>query len=117
MVALGPSGAVVLYRARTPVPVSMRQPRRTWFGESGSARATFFSDPVVDRRTPRGAADLLRAASDLAVLQSTLHLPDTIVAIASGWWATGTSVPAIQHADLEAWARLFGLPLVTAFNR
>ncbi|GLS35005.1 hypothetical protein GCM10010869_05930 [Mesorhizobium tianshanense] len=47
------------------------------------------------------------------VLQSMLHTPDAIVAPGNGWWTAGTSIVAIQNA----WARLFGLPLVTAFNR
>ncbi|TIU19964.1 MAG: conjugal transfer protein TraB, partial [Mesorhizobium sp.] len=51
------------------------------------------------------------------VLQSVLHAPDAIVAVGNGWWATGTSIAAIQNASTIAWARLFRLPLVTAFNR
>ena len=42
---------------------------------------------------------------------------DLIVAIANGWWAKDASIPAIQRSSVEAWARLFDLPLVTAFNR
>ena len=51
------------------------------------------------------------------ILQSALHRPEAIVAIGNGWWATGTAIPLIQHASVEAWARLFGLCLVTAINR
>ena len=51
------------------------------------------------------------------ILQSALHKPDVIIAIGNGWWATGTSIPEIQLASMKAWARLFGLPLATAFNR
>ncbi len=118
MVAISPAGAAVLYRSRMPVPISMWQPWRAWLGESGGARATFFADPVVTI-AGRRVAPLICYEQLLIwpILQSTLHRPDAIVAIANGWWATGTSVPAIQTAALQAWARLFALPLVTAFNR
>jgi hypothetical protein len=51
------------------------------------------------------------------VLQSMLHSPTAIVAPGNGWWTAGTSIVAIQNASVMAWARLFGLPIVTAFNR
>ena len=41
MVNIGPRVAEIRYRARMPVPVSMWQPWRAWFGSSGGARATF----------------------------------------------------------------------------
>lgn len=118
MVAIDPSGARVLYRSRMPVPISMWQPWRAWLGESGGARATFFADPVVDV-AGRKIAPLICYEQLLIwpILQSMLERPDAIVAIANGWWATGTSVPDIQIAALEAWARLFSVPLITAFNR
>lgn len=118
MVAIDRSGARVVYRSRVPVPVSMWQPWRAWLGESGGARATFFADPVVDI-AGRKVAPLICYEQLLIwpILQSMLERPDAIVAIANGWWATGTSIPDIQIAALEAWARLFATPLVTAFNR
>jgi hypothetical protein len=45
-----------------------------------------------------------------------LHRPEIIVAAGNGWWTSGTSIIAIQNASTTAWARLFDLPLVTAFN-
>ncbi|TXG96452.1 MAG: conjugal transfer protein TraB [Nevskiaceae bacterium] len=118
MVSAGARGASVLYRSRMSVPVSMWQPWRAWLGENGGAGATFFADPVVEV-AGRRVVPLICYEQLLVwpVLQSMLHRPDTIVAIANGWWAAGTSVPAIQRAATEAWARLFDLPLVTAFNR
>lgn len=117
MVEIGPRGAEIRYRARMPVPVSMWQPWRAWIGESGGAGATFFVDPVIDVTGGRVAP--LICYEQLLVwpaLQSALHHPDAIVGIANAWWATQTSVPSIQIAGLEAWSRLFGIPLATAFN-
>lgn len=118
MAVLGPAGTSILYRSRMPVPVSMWQPWRVWFGDAGGASATFFAEPVVNV-AGRRVAPLICYEQLLTwpVLHSILHRPDAIVGIANGWWAAGTSIPAIQHASLEAWARLFDLPLVTAFNQ
>lgn len=115
VVELGPRGAKVRYRARMRVPVSMWQPWRSWFGGSGGARASFFDDAIVEIAGHRVAP--LICYEQLLVLQSALYRPDAIVAVANAWWAAGTSVPAIQMASLMAWARLFGLPLITSFNR
>lgn len=118
MAELGKTGAAIRYRARMPVPISMWQPWRVWLGASGGARATFFAGPIVEIRA-RKVAPLICYEQLIVwpVLQSALHRPEAIVAIGNGWWATGTSIPAIQHASVEAWARLFGLSLVTAVNR
>ncbi|CAI9418702.1 Apolipoprotein N-acyltransferase [Pleomorphomonas sp. T1.2MG-36] len=118
MVALDRAGAKVLYRQRMPVPVAMWQPWRPWLGLTGGARATLFGAPVVEVAGQR-IAPLICYEQLLVwpVLQSAFHRPDRIVAIANGWWAKDTSIPAIQRASVEAWARLFDLPLVTAFNR
>lgn len=118
LVALDRAGAKVLYRQRMPVPVAMWQPWRPWLGLTGGARATLFGAPVVEVAGQR-IAPLICYEQLLVwpVLQSAFHRPDRIVAIANGWWAKDTSIPAIQRSSVEAWARLFDLPLVTAFNR
>lgn len=118
MVELNSASAMIRYRARMPVPVSMWQPWRAWFGDSGGARATFFADPVVEI-AGRRVAPLICYEQLLVwpMLQSALYRPDAIVAIANAWWATDTSVPAIQTASVTAWSRLFGASLITSFNR
>lgn len=117
MVAVSGEGAAVPYRERMPVPVSMWQPWRGWFGETGGARAHFFDNPVVELGGKKIAP--LICYEQLIIwpaLQSAIHVPDVIVAIGNGWWTTGTSIVPIQKASAEAWARLFGVPLVTSFN-
>ena len=118
MVTLDRRGARLLYRERMPVPVAMWQPWRPRFGLDGGARATLFGDPTAEVAGHR-VAPLICYEQLLVwpVLQSAFHDPDGIVAIANGWWAKDTSIPAIQSASVEAWARLFDLPLVSAFNR
>lgn len=117
MVAVSDQGAAVLYRERMPVPVSMWQPWRGWLGERGSARADFFANPVVELGGKKIAPLICYEQLILwPVLQSLLYGPDFVVATGNGWWTAGTSIVAIQKASAQAWARLFGLPLVTAFN-
>lgn len=118
MVALDRAGAKITYHQRMPVPIAMWQPWRPWLDLTGGAAGTLFGNPVVEAAGQR-IAPLICYEQLLVwpVLQSVFHRPDRIVAIANGWWAKDTSIPAIQLASVEAWARLFDLPLVTAFNR
>ncbi|KRA65254.1 conjugal transfer protein TraB [Rhizobium sp. Root651] len=107
----------ILYRERMPVPGSMWQPWRSWFGESGGAKADFFANPIVSVGASR-AAPLICYEQLIVwpILQSMLHDPDLVVAVGNGWWTEGTSIVAIQRAAATAWTKLFAKPLVIAFN-
>lgn len=117
LVKLSADGTDILYRERMPVPGSMWQPWRAWIGGQGGARAHFFANPVVEVGN-HSVAPLICYELLLVwpILQSAFHRPDAIVAVGNGWWTTGTSIIDIQRASSEAWARLFGLPLVISFN-
>lgn len=117
MVEAGDGRARVLYGERMPVPVSMWQPWLAWTGQGGGARASFFGNPVVEV-AGRRVAPLICYEQLLVwpVLQSMWYAPDVVVAIGNDWWTAGSSILAIQKASSQAWARLFGLPLVLAFN-
>ena len=109
--------AAILYRERMPVPVSMWQPWLQWTGQSGGARAHFFANPVAEIGGTRIAPLICYEQLILwPALQSMLHAPDIIVATGNGWWTAGTSIIAIQRASAAAWAKLFGVPVVMAFN-
>ncbi|OAP39668.1 conjugal transfer protein TraB [Sinorhizobium saheli] len=117
LVAVSEDGARIFYRERMPVPVSMWQPWLRWTGEGGGAHADFFVNPVVGLDGMRIAPLICYEQLILwPVLQSMLHRPEIIVAAGNGWWTKGTSIVAIQKASVIAWARLFGVPVVTAFN-
>ncbi|NTF91587.1 conjugal transfer protein TraB [Agrobacterium rhizogenes] len=117
LVAIDRNGSRILYSERMPVPGSMWQPWRSWFGESGGARADFFANPIASIGASQ-AAPLICYEQLIVwpVLQSMLHDPDAILAIGNGWWTEGTSIVAIQRAATTAWAKLFAKPLVIAFN-
>ncbi|WP_235681010.1 conjugal transfer protein TraB [Agrobacterium vitis] len=118
MVAISASDARVLYRERMPVPVSMWQPWLDWTGQGGGARADLLRNPTVDIDGQKIAPLICYEQLILwPVLQSMLHSPDIIVATGNGWWTVGTSIVAIQKASVTAWSRLFGVPVIMAFNR
>lgn len=117
MVAISVDEVRILYNERMPVPVSMWQPWLQWTGQGGGARADFFGNLVVEVGPKRIAPIICYEQLILwPVLQSMLQSPDIIVATGNGWWTEGTSIVAIQRASVTAWAKLFGLPVVMAFN-
>ncbi|GGA64051.1 conjugal transfer protein TraB [Pelagibacterium lentulum] len=112
MVEVSAEGSRILYHERMPVPVSMWQP---W--TSGGANAHFFANPAVAFAGVRIAPLICYEQLIIwPVLQSMLYGPEAIVATGNGWWTGETNIVAIQKASAEAWASLFGLPLVMAFN-
>lgn len=117
LVAISAKGGRILYRERMPVPGSMWQPWRSWWGDAEGARADVFANPVVDLDGRRlGPLICYEQLIVWPVLQSMLHDPDMIVAVGNGWWTSGTSIVAIQRANAVAWARLFNKSLVISFN-
>jgi hypothetical protein len=117
MVAISAERAQVLYRERMPVPVSMWQPWLSWIGQRGGARAHFFANPTVELDGQRIAPLICYEQLIIwPVLQSMLRSPEIVIATGNGWWTAGTSIVAIQKASAASWARLFGVPIVTAFN-
>ncbi|MGE0281106.1 MAG: conjugal transfer protein TraB [Rhizobiaceae bacterium] len=118
MVAVTGDGDAVAYSQRMPIPVSMWRPWTGWFGRPAGASASFVGDPVVAISGKRIA--ILICYEQLLVwpvLQSFWHDPEILVGTGNGWWTEGTSIVPIQQATAKAWARLFGVPVVTAFNR
>lgn len=112
MLELTPESWRVVYRQRMPVPVSMWQPWKT-----GGAHAQIFGNPIIEvdgqRAVPLICYELLLI---WPVLQSMMYDPDMIVAGGNGWWTGGSNIVSILKASGEAWASLFDIPLVMAFN-
>ncbi|MBB3933718.1 hypothetical protein GGR25_004796 [Kaistia hirudinis] len=117
MVEVSAAAARVFYRERMPVPVSMWQPWRSWIGEPGGARARLLADPAAIVESTR-IVPLICYEQLLVwpVLQSMLGAPDLVVGISNAWWTAGSSISAIQRSSMIAWAKLFRLRLIMAFN-
>jgi len=112
LVELTANSSKPLYRQRMPVPVSMWQPWTT-----GGAHAEIFGNPIIEvdgqRAVPLICYELLLI---WPVLQCMMYEPDMIVAAGNGWWTGGSNIVSILKASGEAWASLFDIPIVMAFN-
>ncbi len=117
LVRVSSTESEILYRQRMPVPGSMWQPWLPLIGRSRGARANFFANPIVSVGGQRVAPLICYEQLIIwPVLQSMLHDPYLIIAVGNDWWTKGTSIVAIQRISTQAWARLFGKPLVMSFN-
>ena len=110
LVALGDESAPLVQRV--PVPIGMWRP---WSAESIAA------DPLasgVGLVAGRKVAYSICYEQLLVfpVLVSLAHSPDVLVGAANDWWARETSIPEIQGQALDAWGRLFAVPVVRAIN-
>lgn len=112
IVALTPMGQRIAYRQRVPVPVGMWHPWR-----EDSAVAHWRGPGSFQLGGMRYGALLCYEQILLwPVLQTYAEKPALVLAPTNAWWSRDTSVPAVQKSIVRAWARLFGVPSVTAFN-
>lgn len=99
--------------ARFAIPVSMWKP---WSAQSTVVE--WFADGTywIDGRKIL----LSLCYEDLLVwpaLLSFIHKPQLIVSMANAWWAgAGPKILDIQREHIEAWARIFNVPIVRAVN-
>jgi apolipoprotein N-acyltransferase len=110
LVALGDdSGPLV---QRVPVPIGMWRP---W--EADTIAANPFGNGIGQVAGRRVAyAICYEQLLTFPILISLAHHPDLIVGAANDWWARDTSIPAIQGQALDAWGRLFGVPVIRSTN-
>ena len=112
LIRIDPTGSDIIYKQRMPVPISMYRP---W--SDGGTNAYWFASPVVNI-DGLNAGVLICYESLLVwpVLHSAIKA-DYLISIGNFWWAKDTSIPTIQNSAVFSWAKLFGLPLVSASNR
>jgi hypothetical protein len=100
------------YVQRVPVPIAM------WhFGDSGGFPLMLRYPPTI--RVLNHRAAVLMCYEQLLVwpaLQSLAHNPDMLLAPSNDYWASKTSIPAIQHVAAKSWADLWDIPLYEARN-
>jgi apolipoprotein N-acyltransferase len=97
---------------RMPVPVSM------WIPFSEQSAVASWWHPGATKVHGRVAAHLVCYEQLLIwpVLRSMAEKPDVLIGVANDWWAARTSIPSIQRQVVEAWGRLFAVPIVFAGN-
>jgi hypothetical protein len=102
------------YVQRVPVPLGMWQ-----FGEDHSGFPLMLRFPPTIRVWNRRAGVLV-CYEQLIVwpaLQTLAHNPEMLIAPSNIYWASKTSIPAIQHMAAQDWADLWAIPLYEASNR
>lgn len=99
---------------RIPVPIGMWRPWTTTAGVplklSNPGTAIIGGERVA----------ILICYEQLLVwpyLQSAAEHPTLMAGMSNQYWVRDTPIPSAQRACLEAWARLFGLPLLIAENK
>ena len=112
LVALTGESEQIIYRQRVPVPVGMWHP---WAADSAIAH---WRDPGVTtlQGTRYGALICYEQLLAWPALQTLWHRPQALIGASNDWWSADTSIPAIQRSVMNAWGRLLGIPVATAFN-
>lgn len=112
LISVTGEGSQVVYRQRTPIPVGMWRP---W--DDASAEPQWLEQPGTVSIAGKRAGVLVCYEALLVwpVLHSIQERPDLLLSIASTWWAPESIHRSQQHA-MQAWARLFSIPLVEAYN-
>lgn len=101
-----------LFQQRIPVPLAMWNPLRR-----KSAPLRLDGSGVVSVAGQRAA--ILICYEQLVVwpaLTALFETPDILIGMANDHWAAGTTIPRFQSSALRSWARLFGIPFVSAVN-
>jgi hypothetical protein len=102
------------YVQRVPVPLGMWQP-----GSEHNGFPLMLRFPATIRIWNHRAGVLI-CYEQLIVwpaLQTLAHNPDLLIAPSNVYWASGTTIPAIQHIAAQDWADLWSIPLYEASNR
>jgi apolipoprotein N-acyltransferase len=102
------------YVQRVPVPLGMWQ-----FGSEHNGFPLMLRFPPTIRIWNRRAGVLI-CYEQLIVwpaLQTLAHNPELLIAPSNVYWASNTTIPAIQHITAQDWADLWSIPLYEASNR
>jgi len=101
------------FEQRIPVPLAMWKP----WGGKGRVPLHLFAPPTLQLAGERAA--ILICYEQLlpwSYLSSQWHKPTVIVGLSNAYWTESTVIPTNQTAALEAWGRLFNIPVISATN-
>jgi len=102
------------YVQRVPVPLGM------WhFGDDHDGFPLMLRFPPTIRVWNRRAGVLVCYEQIIVwpVLETLAHNPEMLIAPSNIYWASKTTIPAIQHIAAQDWADLWAIPLYEASNR
>ena len=101
------------FQQRVPIPYAMWRP---W--DNIGVPIHYFGPSILSVGPNRAAPIICYEQLLVApILISVEHHPEVIVAIANDYWTKGTYIAEIQQSAIEAWSRLFWIPVVSATNR
>ena len=101
-----------IYYQRIPVPLTMWKP----LADDG-VPLNIFGPGTIPVQNQRAA--VLICYEEFLVwpfLSSAFERPTILITVANDYWAKRTPIPKIQDASAASWARLFGLPMLSAVN-
>lgn len=100
------------FHQRVPVPVGM------WHPLGGRGVPLHLNGPAVIELDRQRLAVLICYEQVLVypVLASMLQRPTVLVGISNMYWFSSTAIPRYQASAMQAWAKLFGVPYLTATN-
>ena len=98
---------------RVPVPGGMWNP----LAREGGFALNLASPGTVDVGGERAAVLICyEQLLTWPILRPSIERQTLLIAVSNEAWTGRTVVPSIQHACVRAWARLFGLPLLSGIN-
>lgn len=96
-----------------PVPVSMWHP----FGKSGAVADVWGHSGLIDVDGKKaGVLICYEQLLTYSTLWMMVDKPDVLVGASNLWWVTDKTIPVIQDQMMQAYGRLFGIPMVRAVN-
>lgn len=104
----------VEWHSRMVVPLSMWRP----WASQGEKWAVDWTGSGVKRFQGKNVGVMI-CYDQVIVWPAILTMigkPDVLVGVSNGWWSKGTATTGAQMASMGSWARLSGLPMVTARN-
>jgi apolipoprotein N-acyltransferase len=105
-------GTQTIYYQRIPVPLAMWNPLT-----DDGVPVNLFGPGTIPVQNQRAA--VLICYEELLVwpfLSSAFEHPTVLITAANDYWVKRTPIPKVQEASAASWARLFGLPLLSAVN-
>ena len=112
------NGALILgiesamFYQRVPVPIGMWRP----FSKDGVPLRLWAPGILAIDHQRTAVLICYEQMLVFPVLASLLRHPSVIVGLSNTFWFDGTTVPRYQATALQAWAKLFHLPLFSAVN-
>lgn len=96
-----------------PVPISMWKP---WAADGAEADLLARGNTITVDGHRVGVTVCYEQLLAYSLLRLMADKPDLIAAVSNVWWARATNIPQIQFQSVHAFARLFGVPVVSARN-